>query len=120
MRHLAGNAHISFEGGEEILGLVELPGASQVETSILKRNTLAPRLEFVHVPLVNATIPAILAGIGGTIPKGVLHVQIEKNGQLEFGAYDNFHPESIVLGPAINDAMLESPISCGLLTRLDK
>jgi len=118
MRHLAGNAQISFEGGSEIVGLAEIPGASQIETSVLKRNTLAPRLEFVVVPLEISTIPAIFAGIGGTIPKSVLHILIEKNGQLEFGAYDNFHPECIVLGPATSGAALESLISKGLLVQV--
>ena len=40
----------------------------------------------------------IIAAIGGTIPNAIIHIQIEKDGLLQFGAYDNFHPECIHFG----------------------
>jgi hypothetical protein len=115
MKELAGDAHISFEGGAKILSLVGLPGASQIENRVLKRNTLWPKQEFVVMPLEPSTIPAIFTGIGGTIPRSVLHIQIEKDGQIEFGAYDNFNPESIVFGSAITKAFIEALTSEGIL-----
>jgi hypothetical protein len=115
MKELAGDAHISFEGDAKILGLVGLLGASQIENTILKRNTLWPKQDFVVIPLEPSTIPAIFTGIGGTIPRSVLHIQIEKNGRIEFGAYDNFNPESIVFGSAISDAFIEALTSEGIL-----
>ncbi|MGA3047000.1 MAG: hypothetical protein ABSD67_10280 [Terracidiphilus sp.] len=93
MIELAGDAHISFEGDSKILGLADLPGASQIENSVLKRYTLFPRQEFVIAPLERSTVSAVFSKIGGTIPKSVLHILIEKDGRLEFGAYDRFHPE---------------------------
>jgi hypothetical protein len=120
MNDLAGNAHISFEGDSKVLGLADLQGASQLENVVLKRNTLAPRQEFVIVPLDSSTIPAIFSKIGGTIPKSVLHIQIEKNGRLEFAGYDNFHPESIYFGDAVTDACFDSLISERILKRLDE
>jgi|ERR1035438_2289341 hypothetical protein len=115
MKELAGDARISFEGDAKILGLAGLPGASQMENTVLKRNTLWPKQEFIVVPLEPSTIPAIVIGIGGTIPRSILHIQIEKNGRIEFGAYDNFHPECIVFGSAISEAFIDALTSEGIL-----
>ncbi|MGA2808995.1 MAG: hypothetical protein ABSE87_12745 [Terracidiphilus sp.] len=119
MKELAGNAHISFEGDQKVLGLAAIQGATQVEDSVLKRNTLLPRQEFVSVPLEPSTLSPIFSKIGGTIPKSVRHILIEKNGQLEFAAYDNFHPECIFFGDAVSNAFLDVLISEGVLKRLD-
>jgi hypothetical protein len=54
--------------------------------------------------------------LGGTIPRSVLHIQIEKNGQREFGAYDSFHPDCIFLGYALTENFVYSLVSAGLLT----
>ena len=51
MKVLAGEAHISFEGDLHGFGLYNLPGASSDETSVLKRNTLWPKQDFVVLPL---------------------------------------------------------------------
>ena len=118
MEELAGDAHISFEGDSRILGLTNVPGASQIENAVLKRNTSLPRQEFVVVPLEPSSISTVFTKIGGTIPKSVLHIQIEKNGKLEFGSYDSFHPGCIVFGNAIKGTFLDSLISDGLLERL--
>jgi hypothetical protein len=40
----------------------------------------------------------IISAICGTIPGAIIHIQIEKDGQVQFGAYGNFYPESIYLG----------------------
>lgn len=82
MKELAGNAHISFEGEFDVAGLAAIPGASQIETQMLKRNTLSPRQEFVVVTLEPSNIAPIISKLGGTTPRGVLHVQIEKDGRL--------------------------------------
>jgi hypothetical protein len=119
MNELAGDAHISFEGDSKILSLATLSDASQLETSVLKRNTLWPQQDFIVVPLEPPTVPQILKKIGGTIPRSALHIQIEKEGRLEFGAYDNFNPESMFFGSAITETFLESLVSEGLLRRMN-
>lgn len=48
------------------------------------------------------SIPTITSAIDGTIPKSILHIQIEKNGRLELGVYDSFNPKSIFFGPTIS------------------
>jgi hypothetical protein len=98
MEELAGNAHISFEGDLRKLRVGALPGASETATAALKRNTWWPKQEFVVLPFELSTGKAILSAIGGTVPRNIIHVQIEKAGVLAFGAYDNFHPQCVYFG----------------------
>lgn len=115
MEQLAGGAHISFEGDLKALRLSSIPGASQEETDALKRNTLWPKQDFIVVPLESSTSKAIVSAIGGTIPGTIIHIQIEKGGGLQFGAYDNFHPQCIVFNPATDKAILESLVAQGIM-----
>ena len=110
MNELAGAAHISFEG---VLprAILEFPGASTIETEILKRGTLRPLQNFAILPLEPSVISDIVSALGGTLPRSVLHVQIEKAGKLAFAAYDNFHPECIFLGDSISAEFIERLIS---------
>ncbi|MGD0759154.1 MAG: hypothetical protein ABR921_09625 [Candidatus Sulfotelmatobacter sp.] len=115
---LVGDAHISFEGNLRDLELLSLPGASEQETAVLRRNTTSPKLDFVVLPLELLTSQSILSAVGKTVPRSVLHIQVEKSGVLEFGAYDCFHPECVVFGSAVDDALLDSLISQRVLERM--
>ena len=116
MEELAGQAHISFEGDLRGLWLLSTSGASQEETFALKRNTLQPKQDFVFLPLEPSM--TILSSIGKTIPGAIIHIQIEKNGLLQFAAYDNFHPQCIVFGTGVKPAVLESLVSQGIMEAL--
>src|SRR2546421_3979155 len=116
MEELAGQAHISFEGDLRGLRLLSTSGASQEETFALKRNTLQPKQDFVFLPLEPSM--TILSSIGETIPGAIIHIQIEKNGLLQFAAYDNFHPQCIVFGTGVKPAVLESRVSQGIMEAL--
>ena len=59
----------------------------------------------------------IISAIGGTIPRKILHIQIEKGGVLQFGAYDNFQPDCIYFGKAIKQAVLDTLVSDGVMRR---
>jgi hypothetical protein len=118
MEKLAGDAHISFEGNLRDLKLLSLPGASEEETAVLRRNTTSPKQDFVILPLESLTSQSILSAVGKTVPRRILHIQVEKSGVLEFGAYDCFHPECVVFGSAVDDALLGSLISQGVLGRM--
>ena len=118
MEELAGNARISFEGDLSGLGLLSIEGASQEETRALRRNTLWPRQDFIVVPLEPSATKKILSAIGGTLPRKIIHIQIEKAGILEFATYDNFHPECIVFGHSVNHDFLEALISRRVLYRI--
>jgi hypothetical protein len=117
MRALSGNAHISFEGRLSECQLDEIPGSTDQETPILKRNTLVPRQDFIIVPLEPNTLRPILDRVlpEGRVVHDVIHVQIEKNGKLEFGAYDNFHPECIEAGSGVPETVLKDLKSRGVL-----
>ncbi|MGH9743729.1 MAG: hypothetical protein ACRD51_15400 [Candidatus Acidiferrum sp.] len=115
MEQLAGNARISFEGNLRNTRLTSMPGASEEETRILKRNTTWPKQDFVVLPLVPAMSKPLLSALGGALPNSVLHIQIEKDNVLEFGAYDNFYPESRFFGKALSKIFLDSLVSQGIL-----
>ena len=111
MDELAGDAHISFEGDLRMLPLFSAPDASHEETLALKRNTLWPEQDFIVLPLEPSVSKAIISAVGGTIPRTIIHIQIEKNSLIQFAAYDRFHPECIVFGTAVTQAVLESLVS---------
>jgi hypothetical protein len=115
MEALAGDAHLSFEGDLSGFRVMKIAGASDQETTTLKRNTSWPRQEFVVVPLEPEIIPEVLPAIGGNVPKRILHIQIEKSGCLEFAAYDRFHPECIVFGRAISRDLIDELVSQGVM-----
>src|SRR5215469_3287046 len=107
MEELAGDAHVSFEGDLRKTSLLTMPGASEEPTAALKRNTTWPKQDFAIVPLEPSMSNNIMAAIGGTVPGAILHIQIEKDGQLQFGAYD--------MTVSIRSASASSPESSGLL-----
>lgn len=115
MELLAGNAHVSFEGNLNGLAFSTLPGISESETETLKRSTLWPKQDFVVVQLEDSTIRPVISAIGGNVPKAIIHVQIEKAGRLQFGAYDNFQPGCVSFGDAVSPVDLENLVSDGVL-----
>ena len=112
---LAGNAHISFEDNLSALRLSGISGASEAETAVLKRGTVWPKQDFVVFPLEPSVAKEILQSLGPSVPKSILHIQVEKAGVLEFAAYDSFHPDCLYLGKAVTENVLESLLSQGVL-----
>jgi len=117
MEALAGNARISLEGDLRGFPLAQIEGAASEETEGLKRSTLWPAQDFVTVPLEPTTIKTVLAAIGGNVPRRIVHIKIEKNGTVEFAAYDNFQPGCIVFGPAVGPSLLRSLMAEDVLSR---
>jgi hypothetical protein len=113
MKELAGDAHISFEGDLASYSFTSIEGTNNAESAILHRHTLSH--DFVMLPLEPATIKRIISAIGGTIARSIIHVQIEKHGKLQFGAYDNFHPECLYFGDAISSSLIDKLVSLRLL-----
>jgi|SRR5580693_9376391 hypothetical protein len=113
MKELEGDAHISIEGDLRAIRLSTYPGASTEPTAVLKPITFGT--DFVVVPLARSASGKIYAALAETVPKKVLHVQIEKNGVIQFGAYDYFHPECISFGNAIPEAVIASLVSNGII-----
>jgi hypothetical protein len=116
MEELASNAsRMSFEGKLEVFNILSFPGARREETDILKRHTIWPKQDFVIVPLEPLSASRILAATGGRVPRRVVHMQIERAGVLEFGAYDSFDPDCLFFGPAIKGHFLAALVELGIL-----
>ncbi len=61
---------------------------------MLRRNTISPVLDFVVLPLEpgHVALFAEILASARAFNRDIIHVQIEKAGRWQFGAYDNFHP----------------------------
>jgi hypothetical protein len=101
---------ISFEGTLSHTDLVRIAGVAHDESGVLRRATLAPRRDFLVFPLSEQTLPAIRKAINSKIAigeKGIVHVQIVKDGDMAFAAYDSFDKECVVAYPAVSRALLD-------------
>jgi hypothetical protein len=108
MAELAGNAHMSLEGDLSHCRFAEGVVVGREETGSLKRNTLAPKQDFVVLRLTPETVEPIFNQLmAAGLKRRIIHVQIERNGVLELGAYDNFHRECVVTGHAVSLALLD-------------
>ena len=116
LAELAGNAQVSFEGDLSMTSLSDVPGASNDETQVLKRGTLWPKQDFVVLPLEVEMVRPIMAAVGGTVPRGLIHVQVQKEGRLQLGLYDNFDPNCIFLGPGLTPSFIATLQEAGVLT----
>jgi hypothetical protein len=116
LAELAGNAQVSFEGDLSMTSLSDVPGASNDETQVLKRGTLWPKQDFVVLPLEVEMVLPIMAAVGGTVPRGLIHIQVQKEGRLQLGLYDNFDPNCIFLGPGLTPSFIATLQEAGVLT----
>jgi hypothetical protein len=61
-----------------------------------------------------------MAAVGGTVPRGLVNVQVQKEGQLQLGLYYNFAPKSMFFG-TWPDTFVHCDVargwSCGALDR---
>jgi hypothetical protein len=86
------------------------------ELGVLRRNTIAPRQDFVVLRLEKETVAPIFRQLmAAGLKRAILHVQIEREGVLQLGAYDNFHPECVVTGPGLSATLLAELQSSGIL-----
>src|SRR5689334_20505474 len=108
MNELAGDARISLEGDLSHCQFPEDLIVSADETEALRRNTTWPRQDFVVLRLTAETVAPIFKQVmAAGLKRAIVHVQIERNGIRELGAYDNFHPECVVTGPGVSESLLE-------------
>jgi hypothetical protein len=104
MIELAGNAHISLEGDLAHCRLTDDLVKSRDETPILKRGgTLWPKQDFVVLRLRAETVDAVFKPMMAAGLR-IIHVQIERDGVLELGAYDNL--QCVGTGPGVDEALL--------------
>ena len=116
MRFLAGDAQIVFEGD---LTRCEFPPTIprvSEDRSILKRQTLTPKLDFLILGLEQDTISAILDTVlpHNRYIEDIIHIQIAKDGNLSFGCYDQFDSECIVCS-GVTTEFLDVLLSQGII-----
>ena len=108
MFELAGHAQMSLEGDLSRCRFADDVTVTSDETATLKRNTVAPRQDFLVLRLRPETCAPILKEImAAGLKSAIIHVQIERDGVLELGAYDNFHDQCVVTGPGVSAVLLE-------------
>jgi hypothetical protein len=106
----APDARISFEGRLSQTELIDIEGVSFEEKGKLVREGISfPPLDFLVLPLTSSTIPKIDKAIVSKIAfsyEEIVHIQIEKQRLIAFGAYDGFHEECVIASSAIPLALL--------------
>jgi hypothetical protein len=116
MRELAGDARLSLEGTFSGASFQGEAIVSREPNDILKRNTTAPVLEFLLLRLQPELVDGIFSQISRIgLREDIVHVQIEKGGRLELVAYDNFHPQCVVTGPAVPAEVLAELQAAGVI-----
>jgi hypothetical protein len=116
MVEFAGDASISLEGDLSKCRFPEELVVSHEEVGVLQRNTAYPPQDFVVLRLTPESITPIFEQITAAgLTRAIVHVQIERNGALEFGAYDNFHPECTVTYPRVSATLLDELKTKGVL-----
>src|SRR5438874_11372588 len=116
IRLLAGGARISLEGNLAGLEVLSSPDISPTETNVLARQTLVPRQDFVVLALEPEKIGHLAEGSPPSrLVRDVEHIQIEKEGRLELGIYDNFHPDSSWAGEQFSPEFLDRLKEKGIL-----
>lgn len=117
MLALAGDAHVSFEGDLSRCIFAESLQPSADETEALQRQTISPRQDFVVLPLPPEAVRPILDVV---LPDrryldDIIHIQIERDRELEFGSYDNFHRECVVCYAGVDTSLLDRLNSSGVI-----
>ncbi len=116
MRELACDARMSLEGS---LGEASFPAEAVLgrdASDILKRGTTAPVLDFVVLRLQPELVDRIFSQISRIgLREDIVHVQIEKNGRVELAAYDSFHTQCVVTGPAVPSEVLADLQAAGVI-----
>ena len=86
------------------------------ELGTLRRNTTSPRQDILVLRLEPGSAAAVFEKIAAAgLSRAILHVQIERAGVLELGAYDNFHPGCVVTGPGVGERLLSELLAAGVL-----
>jgi hypothetical protein len=99
---------ISLEGDLSRCKFADDVVVGRDEIGLLKRSTLYPRQDFVVLRLEPEKIAPIFKEVlAAGLSRAIIHVQIEHGGALQLGAYDNFHPDCVVAGPAVSTSLVD-------------
>lgn len=117
MGALAGaESFIALEGDLSNWKLSAVAQIASVPRGALRRQTSDPLLDFAILPLQQESVSVIfrqIAQIG--FNEAIVHIQIEMDGTLAFGACDNFHPECVFASEIVPAALLDTLVVEGLI-----
>ena len=117
LRHSRKDCLLSLEGDLSRFDAHLVSGASSEPSELLARNTIAPVLDFVILPITAATLDTVcqqvLPQVG--LKHRVVHVQVASEGCLVFGAYDHFHRESVWIAVGIGEACITTLLDNGVV-----
>lgn len=116
MSALAGpDAFISVQGDLSDWKLGGVPQIAREPRGALKRHDNRAEKDFAILPLQQDTSTAIFREISRLgFSRRIIHVQIEKAGDLAFGAHDNFHHECVYASDAVSKSVLGAIVEAGL------
>ena len=81
---------------------------SREPNDILQRNTLQPLQDFVILKLRPTTRGEVIRQIKQAgLKRGIIHVEIEANGEVQLGAYDQMSKQTVVTGRLLGPNILE-------------
>jgi hypothetical protein len=120
LSQLAGGAVLSLEGDLSQCKFDPHLVAATDETGLLKRNTIWPRQDFVALHLEPDNVDAIFKeAMAAGFKRGIIHIQVERKGELQFASYDNFSPGGVWAGPSVPESFLQDLRSTGVIANYE-
>lgn len=114
-----GRVRVSLEGDLQTLRLHEISGAVFQPDNILKRGTISPPQDFFVTHVTDEVLKLLKNRISEydfcEEAEIITHVQVEENGELILGAYDNFHSDASFLSVEVPTVFLEKLKEKGVL-----
>src|SRR4051794_30776118 len=116
LERLSGNAHISLEGDLRYVDRRQIEVIGLEPTTLLPRSTSQPTQDFIILPLESTTKDIL---IGSILPQAglrsrIYHIQIQKDGERMFAAYDRFAADCVWIGAWADEAWLMALVNAGI------
>jgi len=117
LERLCGNAQISLEGDLRCVDTRQIQPISLEPTNLLPRSTKQPIQDLIILPVEPDTKEIL---IGSILPQAglrtrIYHVQIQKDGERMFAAYDRFHEDCVWIGAWADEAWLTTLVNASIL-----
>jgi hypothetical protein len=116
MKLFAGTSQIAFEGNVTVDEFSAVPGAITGRIDPFHCQFSVPS-KMVIFPLTTESILEIERVLfpGGRVVHDVGAIQIERDGEIQFMAADNFHRECVSVGAGVPESLLKSLVERGIL-----
>jgi hypothetical protein len=117
LERLCGNAQLSLEGDLRYVDTRQIQSISLEPTNLLRRSTSQPIQDFIILPVEPSTKDIL---IGSILPQAglrtrIYHLQIQKDRERMFAAYDRFEVDCVWIGAWADEAWLTALVNAGIL-----